>query len=95
MFRTLVYHNNELLGYRLDHDDYVHLAGNLLSDAFDGHRVQLACTPDGRLKIIDDVNSDAYRFIDDVIIEEHPITGEISSWKLHPMTRQFTFRKAT
>ena len=86
---TLVYFENKLYGALFGEEDYFVIGGALLVQAFKGHHVQLVRECNGRIQIIDDMNSGAFAFVDGVNTDEDPdeTAGEPYSpswfrWKL-------------
>ena len=80
MKRIIVFFDGTLYGFLLEDEDYGKLGGRLLARAFRDRHVQLVYAPDGKLDIVDDINSDSYRFVHDVRITmlpcEEPWKGE-------------------
>ena len=81
---TIVYFDNEIYGLLLEEDEYLALGGRPLANAFDNHHVQLVRAPSGQYQIVDDVNADAYSFVDGVNVAEQPARrGQVCApWKL-------------
>jgi len=75
---TIACFDDDIYGALLRDEDYVALGGQSLANAFDDHHVQLARAPSGQYRIIDDMNSDQFGFIDNVNID----VLEGGRWKL-------------
>jgi hypothetical protein len=93
---TIVYFDDRLYGALLEDDEYKQFGGQALVKAFKNHHVQLARAPNGRYRIVEDVNSSSYYFIDDVNIDEHlrERHGQVSTrWSLSPKQNETVRRE--
>jgi hypothetical protein len=72
IYRSVVFYDGSLYGYLFIWPEYFELGGALLLQAFRNYHVQLVFKPSGEIGIVDDMDADAFWFVDNVKINMLP-----------------------